>query len=62
VGLAVSMVATPVLSKFLYGVKPHDLMTLSLVSVLLIAATLLASYVPVRRATRIDPLAVLRHE
>jgi putative ABC transport system permease protein len=62
VGLAGSMAATPVLSKFLYGVKPHDLMTLSLVSVLLIAATLLASYVPARRATRIDPLAVLRHE
>lgn len=62
IGLAGSFVATPLLADFLYGIKAHDAMTLALVSFLLIAVTSLASYVPARHATRIDPMRTLRHE
>ncbi|HEV2402010.1 MAG TPA: ABC transporter permease [Candidatus Sulfotelmatobacter sp.] len=62
IGVAGSFVATPLLAKFLYGVKPHDLLTLVLVSSLLMAVTLMASYVPARHATKIHPMQALRHE
>jgi putative ABC transport system permease protein len=62
VGAAASFLATPLLAVYLYGVKPHDVLTLSLVSVLLIGVTLFASYVPARRAANIDPMETLRHE
>jgi predicted permease len=62
IGIAGSFVATPLLSRFLYGVKPHDVLTLVLVSSLLMAVTFVASYVPARRATKIDPMRTLRHE
>jgi putative ABC transport system permease protein len=62
IGLTGSFAATPLLADFLYGVKSHDVMTLSLVSFILIAVTFLASYVPARHATRIDPMQSLRHE
>src|SRR5579872_3370432 len=62
IGLAGSFAATPLLSDFLYGVKSHDTLTLVLVSSLLMAVTLLASYIPARRATKIDPMRTLRHE
>jgi putative ABC transport system permease protein len=62
IGLAASFGATPVLSRFLFGVRAHDSITLGLVCLLLIGVTLLASYVPARRATRIDPMVTLRHE
>jgi putative ABC transport system permease protein len=62
IGLAASFGATPVLSRFLYGVQAHDPLTLAFVSLLLIGVTLIASYVPALRATRIDPMVTLRHE
>jgi putative ABC transport system permease protein len=62
IGLAGSFAATPLLADFLYGVKSHDLLTLVLVSSLLMAVTFLASYIPARRATKIDPMRTLRHE
>jgi putative ABC transport system permease protein len=62
IGAAASFVATPFLTVYLYGVKPHDALTLTLVSLLLIGVTLFASYVPAHRATRIDPMETLRHE
>ena len=61
-GVAASFAAAPLLARFLYGVKPHDVLTLVLVSSLLIAVTLLASYIPARHATAIDPMETLRHE
>ena len=61
-GLAGSFAATPLLADFLYGVKAHDAVTLALVSSLFVAVTFLASYVPARHATRIDPMRTLRHE
>jgi putative ABC transport system permease protein len=62
IGLAVSLAATPLLAELLYGVKAHDALTLVLVSSLLMAVTFVASYVPARQATKIDPMRTLRHE
>jgi putative ABC transport system permease protein len=62
IGVAGSLAATPLLAEFLYGVKAHDMLTLALVSSLLMAVTFVASYVPARHATKIDPMQTLRHE
>jgi putative ABC transport system permease protein len=62
IGIIASFAATPLLSNFLYGVKAHDLWTLVLVSLLLMVVTLVASYLPARHATQIDPMRTLRHE
>ena len=62
IGAAISFMATPLLTRYLYGVKPHDALTLTLVSLLLIGVTLFASYVPAHRAAHIDPMETLRHE
>ena len=62
IGLAGSFAAAPLLADFLYGIKPHDVLTLGLVSLLLVAVTFFASYIPARHATRIDPMQTLRHE
>ena len=62
IGVAASFAAAPLLAEFLYGVKPHDVLTLVLVSSLLIAVTFLASYIPARHATLIDPMETLRHD
>jgi ABC-type antimicrobial peptide transport system permease subunit len=62
IGVAGSFAATPLLAEFLYGVKAHDMLTLVLVSSLLMAVAFVASYVPARHATKIDPMQTLRHE
>jgi len=62
VGLGLALVATRVLSTLLYGVSPTDLVTFAGAAAVLVAATVLASVVPARRATRVDPVAALRAE
>ena len=61
-GVAGALVLTRVLSSLLYDVTPTDPVTLILVSCVLIGVALLASYVPARRAARIDPMVALRYE
>jgi putative ABC transport system permease protein len=61
-GLAISFGLLRLLSTWLYGVRPADPRTLATVSIALLGAALLASYVPARRATRVDPLTALRYE
>ena len=64
-GLAAGMAACAVLTRFLatllYEVRPMDLATSAAVAAGLAAVALLASYLPARRATRIDPMAALRN-
>jgi putative ABC transport system permease protein len=62
VGVAGSLALTRLISQFLYGVKATDPLTYSLVSFLLIAVAVVASLIPARRATRIDPVVALRYE
>ena len=61
-GLAGSSALRPLLVNQLYGVGPSDSLTLISVALLLLAATLIATYIPARRATKIDPMRALRHE
>jgi ABC-type antimicrobial peptide transport system permease subunit len=62
VGVAAAFGVTRVMNTMLYHVKAMDPMTLAGVSVLLLLVSLLACFLPARRATRVDPLIALRYE
>jgi putative ABC transport system permease protein len=61
-GLVASVWLTRSMRALLYGVDPGDPLTLAAVAGLLLATTVLACFVPARRATQIDPLSILRTE
>ena len=61
-GVAASLAATRALSKLLFDVHPHDPAILGAISIFLAIVALLASYIPARRATKVDPLVALRTE
>ncbi len=60
VGLSLAFVATRWLRTLLFGISPLDLPTFLISTAVLLAGCLSASYLPARRATRIDPMSVLR--
>ncbi|HEY3771122.1 MAG TPA: ABC transporter permease [Candidatus Angelobacter sp.] len=61
-GTAGTYLATRALSSMLYGVKPHDPLIFFGVAVSILIVVMVASYIPARRATRVDPLVALRYE
>ena len=62
IGLGLSLLCSRLLSRVLYGVQPNDVTTIASVVVLIFAVVLAASYVPARRAARLDPMKALRSE
>lgn len=62
IGLIAALALTRVMSTLLFGVTPTDPMTFTLISLLLVAVAAIASYIPARRATRVNPIIALRYE
>jgi predicted permease len=62
VGIAASLLLTRYLNSVLFGVTATDVLTYAVVALLLCLVSLAACYVPAWRATKVDPMAALRHE
>jgi putative ABC transport system permease protein len=61
-GVALAAAITRLIRDLLFGVTPGDTMTYVAVAAALLAIAVLASYLPARRAARIDPITALRYE
>jgi putative ABC transport system permease protein len=62
IGLLAGVAVTRTMAALLFEVQPHDPLTFGAVALMLALVTLLAAYIPARRAARVDPMVALRHE
>jgi putative ABC transport system permease protein len=62
IGIPAAMLASRLFSSMLFGLKATDPVSMILVVAVLLVITLLASYIPARRATKVDPMVALRYE
>jgi len=62
IGLAAALAGTRAIANLIVGIRPTDPLTFISVLLLLSAISLLACWIPARRATRISPLTALRYE
>jgi putative ABC transport system permease protein len=61
-GLVAALAAARLLRRFLFGVSTADPVTFVVVGLAVFGAALLASWIPARRAARVDPMVTLRHD
>ncbi len=62
IGLPIVLAASRLVKSFLFDMKPNDPLALTSAGAILLCAVILAGYMPARKASRIDPMAALRHE
>jgi ABC-type antimicrobial peptide transport system permease subunit len=62
IGIPAALLLTRLVASFLYGLTPQDPLSLVVSTLILVAITVLAGYIPARRATRVDPMVALRYE
>ena len=62
IGIAGALGVTRLIASLLFAVRPADPLTFVCVSVLLVGVAHISSYIPARRATKVDPMVALRYE
>jgi ABC-type antimicrobial peptide transport system permease subunit len=62
IGLTVGLALVRLIRSFIYGVKPHDPLTMVSAAVIMVAVAALAAWIPAHRAAKIDPMEALRYE